>query len=162
MDESATAAQEVGLALIGTGYMGKCHALAFAAVAGVFGRRPRPRLEVVADLDADAAARAARDHGFRAHTTEWRDAVADPAVSLVAIAAPNGLHRPIALAALERSEPHDIEVSGNVDVARFQIQGDARGDVDIEADGPAEDCVGVLFREGGGVRHGMRVIQLGQ
>ena len=100
MDKSATAVEPVGLALIGAGHMGKCHALAFAAVSGVFGRGPPPRLEMVVDLDADAAARAARDHGFRAHTTEWRDAVADPAVSLVAIAAPNALHRPIALAAL--------------------------------------------------------------
>ena len=34
----------LGVGLIGTGYMGKCHALAWNSVAPVFGDVERPRL----------------------------------------------------------------------------------------------------------------------
>lgn len=89
-----------GVALIGTGFMGKCHAMAWNNVATVFGM-PRPRLEVLCDV-TDASARThAAAFGFRRATTDWHAAVADPAVGIVSITTPNGLHRPMAEAALE-------------------------------------------------------------
>ena len=39
---------EIGIGIIGGGYMGKAHAVAFSAVAAVFGTTLRPRLEMVA------------------------------------------------------------------------------------------------------------------
>ena len=35
--------KDVGIGLIGTGFMGKCHAMAFGAVKAVFGDVPRGR-----------------------------------------------------------------------------------------------------------------------
>ncbi|WP_349371711.1 Gfo/Idh/MocA family oxidoreductase [Salinarimonas sp.] len=89
----------VGIGLIGTGFMGKCHALAYRAVSAVFADVAPPRLAVLCDTPADEAEAFARQFGFARATADWRDLVADPAVDLVAITTPNKLHREIALAA---------------------------------------------------------------
>ena len=50
---------EIGVGIIGTGFMGECHALAFTAGgARLFQPELRPRLEMVADINAAAAERA--------------------------------------------------------------------------------------------------------
>ena len=90
----------LGIALIGTGFMGKCHAMAWRNVATVFGGA-HPRLEILADAtDAQAAAFAAQ-FGFARATARWEDAATDPDVDIVSITAPNGMHRPMAEAALK-------------------------------------------------------------
>ena len=43
----------------------------------------------------------ADEFGFARATTNWRDLLADPAVHLVSITSPNGMHREMAVAALE-------------------------------------------------------------
>ncbi len=88
-----------GIGLIGTGFMGECHALAFGAASAVFGLPP-VRLEVIADIDQGAADRAARRFGFARTTTDWQALVTDPAVDIVAITAPNVLHKAMAMAAI--------------------------------------------------------------
>jgi predicted dehydrogenase len=91
--------KQFGLGLIGTGFMGECHALAFSAAPAVFGL-PSVRMEIVADIDQRAADAAARRFGFARATTDWQALVADPAVDIVAITAPNVLHKHMALAAI--------------------------------------------------------------
>ena len=91
---------EIGVGIIGTGFMGECHALAFSAVAPVFQPRLRPRLQMVADVNAAAAERARERFGFARASSDWRELVADPSVELVSITAPNILHKEMALAAI--------------------------------------------------------------
>ena len=91
---------EIGVGIIGTGFMGECHALAFTAVAPLFQPKLRPRLAVVADVNAPAAERARDRFGFARATADWRALVADPAVELVSITSPNILHKEMALAAI--------------------------------------------------------------
>ena len=91
---------EIGVGIIGTGFMGECHALAFTAVPPLFQPKLRPRLEVVADINAAAAERARARFGFARATGDWRELVADPAVGLVSITSPNMLHKEMALAAI--------------------------------------------------------------
>jgi predicted dehydrogenase len=90
----------LGIGLIGTGFMGKCHALAWHAVKGTFGDVPQPRLEILCDLDAEQAKLRADQFGFARATTNWRDVIADPKVDIISITAPNSDHREMALAAL--------------------------------------------------------------
>jgi predicted dehydrogenase len=91
---------DIGVGIIGTGFMGKAHALAYRAVAGIFPNVRRPRLEIVADNN-EAAAQHAYDHlGFRRQTTDWKALVSDPAVDIVSITTPNFVHREMALAAI--------------------------------------------------------------
>lgn len=90
----------IGVGLIGSGFMGKTHALAFANVNRLFALPLTVDLEILADADAGLAARAAFALGFSRSTGDWRDIVADPDVAIVAITTPNTLHKPMALAAL--------------------------------------------------------------
>jgi predicted dehydrogenase len=91
----------LGIGLIGTGYMGKCHALAWNAVATVFGDVARPRLAVLAEASQELAEKKARELGFERATGDWRSLVTDPAVDVVSITTPNAFHPEMAIAALE-------------------------------------------------------------
>src|SRR5688572_7184653 len=94
--------KEVRIGLIGTGGMGKAHAIAFNNVPLVFGNEPaRPKLEIVADVDADAVKTWANNFGFARWTTDWREIVEDPNVDVVDITTPNHLHAEMAIAAAE-------------------------------------------------------------
>ena len=91
---------EVRVGLIGSGFMGKCHALAFRAAPAVFGDLPKVTLEVLADVDSGVTRAAAETFGFARWTTDWRALAGDPAVDVVAITSPNFLHQEMALAAI--------------------------------------------------------------
>ena len=90
----------LGYGLIGSGFMGKCHAHAMHAVARYFPLPAEPRLELLADIDAITAERAAGPLGFARFTDDWKALVNDPAVDIVSITTPNTLHKPMALAAI--------------------------------------------------------------
>lgn len=91
----------IGVALIGTGFMGKCHAMAYGAVKAVFGDVPHVDRLTLCDVDPAHAARCAEEFGFARSATDWRSLLADPAIQLISITSPNGLHREMAVAALE-------------------------------------------------------------
>jgi predicted dehydrogenase len=92
--------QTIGVGLIGTGYMGKCHALAWNAVRPVFGDGPRPRLVHLGEATAELAASRAEAFGFEKSTGDWREVIADPEVEVVSITTPNAFHADMAIAAL--------------------------------------------------------------
>lgn len=91
---------EIGIGLVGSGFMGRCHANAFRAVSGLFDVPGEPRLRVLAEADEALATRAAQALGFERSTGNWPALVTDEAVDIVAITAPNVLHAPIAFAAI--------------------------------------------------------------
>lgn len=90
----------IGVGLIGTGFMGKAHALAWRTAKAVFGGLDEVRLEVLCDTPADKATTMADQFGFSRATDDWRALIADPAVDVVSITTPNAWHRPMAEAAL--------------------------------------------------------------
>jgi predicted dehydrogenase len=94
----------IGVGLIGTGFMGKCHAMAYGAVKTVFGDVPAIDGIALCDVDADHAKQKASEFGFSRATTDWRDLLTDPAVHLISITSPNGMHREMAVAALEAAK----------------------------------------------------------
>jgi predicted dehydrogenase len=94
----------IGVGLIGTGYMGKCHALAWNAVNAVFEDVPRPRLAVLCDVPEGKAQEKAAAFGFERATADWRALVDDPAVDIVSITTPNAFHREMAVYALDRGK----------------------------------------------------------
>ena len=93
--------ERIGVGLIGTGFMGKCHAMAYGAVKAVFGDVPAMDRVTLCDVDAIHAAKCADEFGFTKSTTNWRDLLNDPAIHLISITSPNGLHPEMAVAALE-------------------------------------------------------------
>ncbi len=97
--------REIGIGLVGAGYMGKAHAIALKSVATVFGLSLRPVCEMLCTTSEEGAARSARLFGFHRATADWRGLVADPRVGAVMIASPQTTHRVIALAAFAVGKP---------------------------------------------------------
>ena len=91
----------IGVGVIGTGFMGKAHSVAYSGSASVFGTGLRPRLEIVCDLSPKRASQRATDLGFSRYTSSWQDVVNDPEVKLVSVCTPNDTHAEIAIAALK-------------------------------------------------------------
>ena len=91
----------IGVGLIGTGFMGKCHAMAYGAVKAVFGDVPAVDRVALCDVDKAHTAKLAGEFGFARATTDWHDLLADKSISLISVTSPNGLHREMAVAALE-------------------------------------------------------------
>jgi predicted dehydrogenase len=89
------------VALIGTGYMGKCHALAWNAVAPLFGDVARPECVLLCEVNAELADIRARELGFARSSGDWRDAVTSDDIDIVSITTPNQFHAEMAIAALE-------------------------------------------------------------
>ncbi len=96
---------EIGIGLIGGGYMGKAHAVAMAAVGAVFDTALRPRLEMLAASSDASAERYRAAYGFARATGDWRNVVADPRVDAIVIASPQTTHRAIAEAAFAAEKP---------------------------------------------------------
>lgn len=90
----------IGVGLIGSGFIGKVHALAYRSAPAVFDLKEPPRLAVLADVDEPAASAAAAELGFERGTGDWHSLVQDPSVDLVDITTPNHLHEEMALAAI--------------------------------------------------------------
>ena len=96
---------EIGIGLIGGGYMGKAHAVAYAAVAAVFNTPLRPTLEMIAATSPQSAEAYRKAYGFARAAQDWQDLVADPKVGAVIIASPQSTHRAIAEAAFAAGKP---------------------------------------------------------
>ncbi|RFB78501.1 Gfo/Idh/MocA family protein [Methylovirgula sp. 4M-Z18] len=93
--------KSLNVALIGTGYMGKCHAIAWNAVKTVYGDVARPMLATLCEVSEDLARERAAAFGFARATSDWRSIVEDPAIDVVSITTPNRFHAEMAIAALD-------------------------------------------------------------
>ncbi len=96
---------QIGIGLIGGGYMGKAHAVAFSAVGAVFDTALRPRLEMIAAGSPASAERYRAAYGFARAARDWQELVADPKVQAIIIASPQSTHRAIAEAAFALGKP---------------------------------------------------------
>ena len=90
---------DIGIGMIGGGYMGKAHSAAFAAVGTIFETDLKPRLEMICSATAERAADYQRAYGYKRSTGDWHDVVNDPAIGAIVIATPQRFHREIAEAA---------------------------------------------------------------
>jgi len=97
--------QEIGIGILGGGYMGKAHAVAMSAVGAVFDTALRPRLEMICSSSAASAEGYRMAYGFARATDDWRVLVNDPRVEAIVIATPQETHREIALAAIALGKP---------------------------------------------------------
>ncbi|KRP70739.1 MULTISPECIES: Gfo/Idh/MocA family protein [Pseudomonas] len=92
--------RELGIGLIGTGFMGRAHALAFNNARAVFELPVQLNLAALADADTERAQRCATAWGFAQAHGDWQALIDDPKVDVVAITTPNHLHYPMAMAAI--------------------------------------------------------------
>lgn len=92
----------LNVAMIGGGFMGKAHALAYAAMPMFFWPAPAiPVRKVVVDITDALADEGRRRYGFDEASSDWRTVVNRPDIDVVDIVTPNDSHAPIAIAAAE-------------------------------------------------------------
>ncbi|MCD1267015.1 Gfo/Idh/MocA family protein [Shinella sumterensis] len=90
----------MNVAMIGGGFMGKAHAMAYAAMPMFFWPAPAiPHRKVVVDVTDGMAEEARRRYGFEEASSDWRAVVNRPDVDVVDICTPNNVHAEIAIAA---------------------------------------------------------------
>lgn len=92
--------KQLNIGIIGTGFMGKAHAFAYSSSLAAFPEIPVPVLRMIADVNAESAAKAAHQYGFEKSSGDWRDLINDPTIDVVSITTPNTLHKEMALAAI--------------------------------------------------------------
>ena len=86
--------QEIGIGVIGMGWMGTAHSRSYRLANDRFhDSGVRTRLVICADDVSHRAEEAKNTLGFAESTTDWREVVAHPDVEVVNIAAPNFLHK---------------------------------------------------------------------
>lgn len=92
--------KKLNVGLIGAGFMGKAHSLAYMAMPMFFWPAPAiPVRKTIVDVGDSIAAEAAQRFGFENSTSDWRSVVEDPEIDIIDIATPNHLHAEIAIAA---------------------------------------------------------------
>ncbi|SMX43930.1 Gfo/Idh/MocA family protein [Octadecabacter ascidiaceicola] len=108
---------EIGIGILGGGYMGKAHSVAMAAVGAVFNTALRPRLEMICASSVESAERYRAAYGFARATDNWRELVEDPKVGAIVVATPQSTHREIAEAAFALGKPVMCEKPMGADLA---------------------------------------------
>ena len=92
--------KKLNVALIGAGFMGKAHSLAYVAMPMFFHPAPAyPVRKTIVDVNDAVAAEAAIRFGFEKSSGDWRSVIEDPEIDIIDIATPNHLHAEIAIAA---------------------------------------------------------------
>jgi len=92
--------RRLNVAMIGGGFMGKAHALAYAAMPMFFWPAPAlPVRKVAVDMNAELAATARDRFGFEESSGDWRSVIARSDIDIIDICTPNDSHAEIAIAA---------------------------------------------------------------
>jgi len=93
--------QAVRIGLVGAGFMGKIHSIAYRNAAMLFGHEvPAVDPVVVTDFDPALAERAVSDWGWSRSVRDWHEVTSSNDVDVVDICTPNDTHVDIALDAL--------------------------------------------------------------
>lgn len=92
--------RRLNIGMIGSGFMGKAHALAYAGMPMFFWPAPAmPVRRMIADVSPEMAEQARARLGFEAAARDWREIVESPDIDVVDIVTPNDSHAEIAIAA---------------------------------------------------------------
>ena len=145
----------IGIGVIGTGFMGKAHSIAYSASASVFGIGLRPNLEIVCDLSPERANQRATDLGFSRHTDKWQDVVNDPRVDLISVCTPNNTHSEISIAALEKGKHVWCEKPMSSSLGDSQIM------AEVAEKSNSKTIVGYNYTKNPVVIHARKIIEKG-
>jgi predicted dehydrogenase len=91
----------LGIALIGTKFMGRAHSTAWSKATQFFDLKRTPVMQAVAGRHPAETCTFAAKWGWKTSTTNWRDLLSNPAVELIDVSTPNHLHSEMSIACLE-------------------------------------------------------------
>jgi predicted dehydrogenase len=92
--------KELRIALVGGGFMGKAHSLAYALASDATELSVKLRKDTLVDITPELAADAARRLGWESSSASWEETIARPDIDIIDICTPPDQHEKIALAAL--------------------------------------------------------------
>lgn len=99
-------ATTIGLGMVGAGFIGQMHSLAFRnAALSMWRPKIDVGLAVLAEQDARAAGEVAERYGWTRTTADWRDAAGGADVDVFINAGPNHLHAEPSIAAARAGKP---------------------------------------------------------
>jgi predicted dehydrogenase len=149
--------REIGICVVGLGWMGQVHSRGYRRLFDHYPDCPlRPRLVMAADAVEDRARETAELLGFEGWTTDWREAVEHPEVEAVSIAAPNYLHREIAVAAARAGKHIWLEKPcGRVPAETYDI-GKAVEEAGVRS------MIGLMYRHVPAVEYARELIATGE
>jgi predicted dehydrogenase len=91
----------IKVCLIGHKFMGRAHSNAYLKADKFFDLPVKPVMQTVCGREKETLAAFAEKWGWAKSTSDWKSAVADPAIGLVDITSPNNAHLEMSIAALE-------------------------------------------------------------
>src|SRR5215210_820135 len=149
--------KDIGIAVVGLGWMGQVHSRGYRRLFDHYPDCPlKPRLVMAADAVEDRARQTADLLEFQGWTTDWREAVEHPEVEAVSIAAPNYLHREIAVAAARAGKHVWLEKPcGRVPAETYDI-GRAVEEAGVMS------MIGLMYRHAPAVEYAKELIAAGE
>ena len=94
--------KKLNVGLVGAGFMGKAHVVAYSNMPKFFWPAPAvPVLKTICDIEPSIAEEARERFGFEKCCTDWHEIINDPEIDVVSVCTPNDSHAPIAIAALQ-------------------------------------------------------------
>lgn len=148
---------EIGIGLLGVGWMGQLHTASHRRVRDHYPAcQGRPRLVIAADAAPQRARAASEELGYESWTADWREVLAHPAVDAVSITAPNFLHCEMALAAAEAGK----HIWAEKPLGRFPAE-TVRAADGVTAAG-VRNMVGLNYRHAPAVQYARQLIASGQ
>ncbi len=84
--------KELNVAIIGCGWIGTSHALAYKNIQAHYGTEVVPVLDMVVDTVEESARKVCEQYGFKRYSTNPDDAVNAPDIDIVMITTPNRFH----------------------------------------------------------------------
>lgn len=149
--------KEIGVAVVGLGWMGQVHSRGYRRLFDHYPDCPlKPRLVMAADAVEDRARETAELLGFEGWTADWREVVEHPEVEAVSIAAPNYLHREIAVTAARAGKHIWLEKPcGRVPAETYDI-GQAVEEAGVKS------MIGLMYRHVPAVEYAKELIAAGE
>ncbi|PHM64934.1 putative oxidoreductase [Xenorhabdus stockiae] len=96
--------KEIRIGLIGAGYIGRAHAIAYAQAPTVFPLKGKLVRAMIAGITPELAQTQAKELGFLRSTGDWLELVAHPDIDVVDICTPNFLHKEMALESIKHGK----------------------------------------------------------
>ncbi len=149
--------REIGVGAVGLGWIGQLHTRAYRRL---FDHYPEcelePRLVMAADPVEDRAKDSVERLGYESWATDWREVVAHPDIEAVSIAAPNYLHREVAVAAARAGKHIWLEKPcGRFPAETYDI-GKAVGEAGVIS------MIGLMYRHTPAVEYAKELIAAGE
>ena len=146
------AMKQIGIAVVGYGWMGKAHSQAYLRLSHHYPELPKIRMVAVAEPESNRQRDAIDRYGFERTVSDWRELLTDSTIDAVSITAPNALHRELGVAFAEAGKHIWIEKPVGLSSA------DSRAVAEAIKKAGVQSAVGFNYRNAPAVEYAKQLI----